>query len=65
MHERDKARQLHSNSVREVAQLKACVDYLQVALQVAEQEVAEAWALATAERVRAYCEPLLSLIPIR
>ena len=51
MHERDKARQLHSNSVREVAQLKACVDYLQVSLLVAGEEVTKARAVATSSRV--------------
>jgi hypothetical protein len=41
------------------------VDYLQVALQVADEEVTEARALATVARVRAYGEFLLLLIPIR
>jgi hypothetical protein len=49
--ERDEAHRLHSNSVREVTELKACVDYLQAALQVIEEEVVEARALATAARV--------------
>ena len=53
---RDEDRRLHSSSIREVAQLKAHVDYLLVALQVAEEEVTEERALATATRVRAYGE---------
>jgi len=40
--ERDKAHRQHSNSVHDVTQLKVHVDYLQVALQLAEEEVAEA-----------------------
>ena len=51
MLERDEAHRLHSNSIREVVRLKARVDYLQVTLQVAKEEVAEAWALATATQV--------------
>ena len=39
---RDEARWLHSNSIREMAWLKARVDYLQADLQVAEEEAAEA-----------------------
>ena len=60
MLERDEARRLHSDSARMVVQLKAHVDYLQVAFQVAEEEVTEARALATAARVRAYGEFLVS-----
>ena len=51
MLKRDKACQLHSSSVREVAQLKACVDYLQVSLLVAGEEVTKARSVATASRV--------------
>ena len=36
------------------------MDYLQEALQVAKEQVAEVWALATAARVRAYGEFLIS-----
>ena len=42
MLERDEAPWLHSNSVCEVAQLKAHVDYLQAALQVVDEEITEA-----------------------
>ena len=51
--ERDEAHRLHSSFVHEVAQLKAHVDYLQVALQVAEEEVTKARALATTTQVQA------------
>ena len=54
MLERDEARRLHSSSFYEVAQLKAHVDYLQVALQVVEEEVTKAWSVATTARVPAY-----------
>lgn len=39
--ERDEARRLHSNSTRKVVQLKACLDYLQAAILVVEEEVVE------------------------
>lgn len=61
MLERDEARRLHSSSVREVVQLKACVDYLQVALLVIEEEVTEARSVATAAWVQAYGEGPLRL----
>jgi hypothetical protein len=56
MLERDEARRLHSSFVHEVAQLKAHVDYLQAALQVAKEAVVEAQAVATATHVWAYGE---------
>ena len=62
--ERDEAHRLHSSSIREVVQLKDRMEYLQAALQVVEEEVTEAWALATTARVRAYGEFLLSQVPI-
>ena len=61
MLERDEARWLHSNSIREVAHLKACVDYLQATLQVAEEEVAEARALAITALVQEYGKFLVNL----
>ena len=53
MLERDEAHRLHSNSTREVVQLKAGVEGLQVALSVMEEEVVEAQGSATVARVRA------------
>jgi hypothetical protein len=50
----DEACWQHSNFVHEVTQLKVHVDYLQAALEVVEEEVAEARAVATAAQVRAY-----------
>ena len=47
---------MHLSSIGEVARLKACMDYLQVALLVAEEEVTEAQALATTALVQAYGE---------
>ena len=64
MLERDETCQLHSNSTHVVVQLKAHVDYLQVALFMAEEEVIEARALATAARVQEHTVScLLPLIP--
>ena len=61
MLKRDEAHRQHSKFICEVTQLKVHVDYLQAALLVVEEEVAEAWAVATATWVRAYGEA--SFIP--
>ena len=53
MLERDKARRQHSNSAHEVVQLKARLDYLQVALLLVEEEVTEVRSSATTSWVRA------------